>query len=284
MGEGRAPTGGVLWLVSTQRSSTPRGWRDRPPPSGTSLSRPPVPAPPVLSRGSSRPPPSVPPPPSSAVWPCRKPRRGARPRVGGPLSPQVSREGAWVGPAVSRDRHRDRARLKGALPGGTAPRRTLPDGTVPSAVRALALPMGWAEGSDRPRVPGPSGREAGTALRHPPLGARGPGLGASPTGQGPARIRAVTTLGCCGRGARRGERRSRWEGAGGGRASRDQPRCQVRRGGGGRERGHGSRGASAPAQRGPVPKAPAQSLLWENASTVTKWRGKGGIVTASPAA
>lgn len=48
--------------------------------------------------------------------------------------------------------------------------------------------------------------------------------------------------------------------------------------------GTGLGAAPAPAQRGPVPKAPALCLLWENASTVTKWRGKGGIVTASPAA
>nr|XP_054501383.1 basic proline-rich protein-like [Agelaius phoeniceus] len=164
VGRGRAPTGGVPWLVSTRRSSAPRGWRDRPPPSGHSLSRPPGPAPPALSRGSSRPPPPVPPPPSPAVWPCRKPRRGARARVGRAPSPRVSREGAWAGPAGSRDRHRARARLKGAVPGGTAPRRTLPDGTVPSAVRARALPVGWAEGGDQPRVPAPSGRGAGKGI------------------------------------------------------------------------------------------------------------------------
>lgn len=276
VGQGRAPTGGVPWLVSTRRSSAPRGWRDRPPPSGHSLSCPPVPA---LSHGSSRPPPSVPLPPSPAVWPCRKPRRDARPRVGQALSPRVSREGAWAGPAGSRDRHRARARLKGAVPGGTAPPRTLRGGTVPSVVRALALPMGWAEGGDQPRVPAPSGREAGKGilLLGPAPGTRCqprvPGSCMDPGSRDPRVPRA-----------RRAARRSRWEGAGGGRASRDRPRCQVRRGGGGRERGHGARGASAPAQRGSVPKAPALCLLWENASTVTKWRGKGGIVTASPAA
>lgn len=195
-----------------------------------------------------------------------------------------SRESAWVGPAGSRDRHRERARLQGAVPGGTAAGQTLPDGTVPPAVRALALPAGWAEGGHQPRVPGPSGSEAGHRAPASSSWGQRPGTRCQPP-----RDRVLQGLGlsrpsgaaCAGREGERG-------GAGG--RCRRWPRVPGPAPLPGAERwgwqGTGTRvaGASAPAQRGPVPKAPALSLLWENASTVTKWRGKGGIVTASPAA
>lgn len=283
VGEGRAPTAGVSWPVST-RAHQPRtgGGTGRP---RRGIRCPARPAP-RRQRCPAVRPGHLPP------FPCHPPRRS-----GHAVSPDGAPGLAWA----SHCPHRVPARAfglvpgepgppprpgkaEGAVPGGTAPLRTRPHGTVPPALRAPALPMGWAEGGDQRGVPGPWGREDGNRAPASSTWGQRPGARCQPRvtgscwGSGSHDPRVLRAGGAKGSGAIPVGRSRRWP-----RVPGPAP-LPGGRAGGDRERGHGAGAASAPAQRGPVPKAPALSLLWENASTVTKWRGKGGIVTASPAA
>lgn len=255
-GEGCAPTGGVLWLVSSWRSPTPRGWRDRPAPSGHSLSCPPVPAPPLLSRGSSRKPPPVLLPPSPSVWPCRQPRRGAWPRVGQPRSSRVPARALGLVPRVAGTATESGQGCRVLCRAARPQDRPSPMAPCPRPSGYLRCPRGGRKAVTSPASPVHREAKPGTALRHPPLGDSGPGRGASPPVTGSCRdsgCRDPRVLRA--RGAK-GSEAVPVEGAGGGRASQDRLRCQVQSAGGGRERGHGSRGLPPRHNGGPFPRLP----------------------------
>lgn len=178
------------------------------------------------------------------------------------------------------------ADLPGVVPGRPGS-RGCPSGRCPTGRSPRRRGTCAARGAGREGRPASSSGRTGQGGWRPRSGLPRPGTAT----RGPAPARRAQVLrgppqprpaaaGRTGRGGDRGDPGGKQPG--GGRASRDLPRRRVRGAGG--VPGPRPGGAPAPAHRGPVPKAPALCLLWENASTVTKWRGKGGIVTASPAA